>query len=103
MKINKLTVHLPPGLKLVDAKAVCREELGSQICDLNAEEYIKSEANKPLILPAKLRFDTRLDGSIDKLLGGAPLAVHSFKLDSEYTFRIKKTFDVRVIHETGAP
>lgn len=103
MKINKLTVHLPPGLKLVDAKATCREELGSQICDLNPEEYVKSEANKPLILPAKLRFDTSIDGGIDRLLGGAPLAVHSFKLDAEYTFRIKKTFEVRVMDVTGAP
>jgi hypothetical protein len=102
MKINKLTVYLPPGLKLVDAKA-CRDEAGSQVCDLKPEEYVKSETDKPIIMPAKLRFETKLDGDIQKILGGAPLAVHSFKLDAEYTFRIKKTFDVKVTQiSTGA-
>jgi hypothetical protein len=102
MKVNKLTVYLPPGLKFVNAKANCRDEADSQVCELNPGEYVKSETDKPIMMPIKLRFETKLDSGIDELLGGAPLAVHSFKLDTEYTFRIKKTFDVRVTHEAGA-
>jgi len=103
MKINKLTVYLPPGLKLVDTSATCHYEAGSQVCDLKPEKYIESEIDKPIIMPnKKLRFETKID-SVDKLLGGAPLAVNSFRVDVEYTFRIKKTFDVRVTQiSTGA-
>lgn len=103
MKINSLTAYAPVGLKIKGKGVSCGQDNDPQKCTIDVNEYVKSEEGKALILPKSFRFETEVDSNIQQILGGAPLAVHSFKLDAEYTFRIKKTFDVRVIHEAGAP
>lgn len=101
IKINSLIVYAPVGLKIKGKGVSCGQDNNPQKCKIDVNEYVKFEEGKPLNLPKSFRFETEID-SIQQILGGAPLAVHSFKLDAEYTFRIKKTFDVRVVHETGA-
>jgi len=104
MKINELVIYLPVGLSLANAnvlKEPCSTDGVSQRCVLSQEELkkwnLEPTTDKPVILPARLRFETKLDSDgVQKLLGGAPLSVNSFKLDASYTFRIKKTFDIKV-------
>lgn len=102
LRVNKVVIYVPNGLKPVgdsenEPKCNPAPDGVSKMCEMNVEKLVISSPDKPLVLPVRFAVNTKIDeGGIQKIMGGSPLAVHSFKVDVEYTVRVRKAFDVQV-------
>ena len=104
LSLDELSITVPPGLQI---ESVSGEKVGSfcsssttqeQVCTFGPDfiSKIVTDLKKPF---TTLRvFTTKRDST--KLLGGAPLAIRSFKTEIRYTYRIKKTQTVLVKEAT---
>jgi hypothetical protein len=67
---------------------------------LSSEELARLfPKGKPVVTPKTVRVHTGMDNleqSIATILSGAPMAIRSFKVDVDYTYRIKKMASVTV-------
>jgi len=104
-EVAKVTVTMPPGLEIHDVNAwsvegLCKvNEQREQVCDLEGpilkQLFPKEKPDQPITLPAKPRVHTRIV-DIPTVLADAALAIRSFKVDVEYTYRLKREATVTV-------
>lgn len=99
--IERLVVTAPPGIELksVDGKPLTdctKTEQKEHECtitgDMLAQLFPPEELKKPF---KTIRVQTGIS-STDELLGQAPLAIRSFKVRAEYTFKIHKETSVTI-------
>ncbi len=104
LSLDELTITVPPGLRIesisgeTPGNSCTTSSTQEQICTLGPEfiSKIVTDLKKPF---TTLRiFTTKQDAN--KILGGAPLAIRSFKTEIKYTYRIKKTQSVMITEAT---
>ncbi len=105
LDVSRITITAPPGLviKDVDGESVkCSPNaMKEDVCVLEGKILEKFFVQKPVTLPKTLRVHTDIDyeQGIGVILGGAPMAIRSFKSEVVYTYRIKKEVSVTVKQE----
>ena len=97
---KKMVITAPPGLEIksIDGKPVPGN---CKLTPLKEHSCIFQETQLTEFFPDKiftktLRVQTQ-GRSVEELLGGAPLAIRSFKVDVTYTYRINKDVDITVL------
>jgi len=99
---NKLTITAPPGINIIgidgDGQSIagkCKTNVRKEhVCTLFAQDAARFFPDK--IFTKTIRVQTQ-GRSTEELLGGAPLAIRSFKVDVDYTYTIDTSVDITVI------
>ncbi len=101
-EFTSLKITVPPGLVIRDeriSKKCTGGGLQEQVCVVDGEELKKLIGREsPVVIPKEIHIPTEIsqpDG-ISTILAGDKMAIRSFKVDAEYTYRIEKLVPVTV-------